>query len=176
MYSTEIGTARIDFTIEPIRKAMVEAEPLLHDHLSNLDPPLGHRVTLRPDLYGDIEDAGVLLCFVARCAGEMIGYCTVMYDYALHAPDEKHANVDAVYLDPDCRWGPLAGRFLSWIDSELAARGVVQVFHACPAGRDYGKVLARRSGYRMIQRVYTRRLGGEDGESREEHREGPGIR
>lgn len=146
------------YGIEPIRSAMAEAEPLIRAHIAALDPPLGHDIELDPEhgMHAAAEDAGMLLCFVARSeSGEMAGYCTVTYAPSMHIAREIHANVDSVYMDPVWRRGMEGIRFLDWVTSEMMSRGVSQMWCMAPVGADFGKALERRSGWRMVQRVYT---------------------
>ena len=124
---TEAG---VTYQIEPIVDAMREAEPLIRAHIPEIDPPLGHDIHLEPGLYGDLESAGNLHCFVARCRGVMIGYCVAIHDRSHQHMGERHAHIDCVYMDPDHRWGMLAVRFMDWVDQELAGFGCHQVFHS----------------------------------------------
>jgi len=149
-------TPDVTFSIESAQDHFYEAMPLLREHWKEITH--WKDIPLEPDIdgYKQIEDAGMLRCYIARSAGQMVGYAVFFIRTNLHYKSSKQALQDVIYIDPQFRGIGL--KFVDWCDQQLRADGVQVVFHHFKNKRDFGVILESKLNYELIDVIYGRRL------------------
>lgn len=147
----------VRFARERVRDLWAEAAPLLAAHYAEI----AHYpdIPLDPDrlFYEMAEATGLLRCYTARSAGELVGYADFIVRASPKYRSSRQANQDVIYLSPGYRGGH-GLRFIRWCRAELAAEGVQVLYQQVKAAHNrFGKVL-EHEGYELVDLVYAIRL------------------
>lgn len=125
----------------------------LHLLLQHNDELKERPLAIRQDQYLQMEQAGVLICFIARSAGVIVGYA-VFYC----CEDPKHgtpmAVSDAIYLHPDHRRAMNGIKLIKYADDHLQTFGIRRVDFLV-SRVDFGPVL-ERLGFKQTEVVYSK--------------------
>lgn len=150
----------VTYQREPVHQLWSEIPPLLRAHYDEIasfrDIPLDPDV----DLYGRLEDQGLLRCYTARESIDgLIGYAVFLVSTNPHYRTSLQARCDVVFLIPDQRRGRLGLGLLRYAHAALTADGVQvishHVKHTHPA---LGAILARL-GFEPLETNYMLRTG-----------------
>lgn len=128
---------------------------LLKEHEEDVRESLPYEFNLDRDLYGALEDRGLLISFSLRFEGRLIGYATFTVSPTLHCKGHTRALLDAVFVRKDCRGGLLGMHFLAQC-CECLLPHFDTVWAFMPSHRKYGPMM-KRIGFKETERVYVRR-------------------
>ena len=110
------------------------------------------------ELYQTMEQAGLLHCLAAFDGDEMIGYCSFFMSRHLFNRDLVAASSDALYVHPDYRNRPIAGKLIAKSEQYAKEHGAnVFVWHT-RAGTALSNVLLKRPEYEAWDMCIARRL------------------
>jgi GNAT superfamily N-acetyltransferase len=105
-----------------------------------------------------MDQAGVLKMFVARDAGECIGWLSFFVTPSLHyGPTWKQAQHDVFYVMPEFRHGWVWFGLFRYAERELAKMGVRIIYVGDTARRPMGKIY-KRMGYELAETYYSKLL------------------
>ena len=120
-------------------------------------------IKLNPDwdAYHNLEDQGKLKIFTARDdnGDKLIGYFVVILGNNIHYKDHLFAANDVIYLHKDYRKGFAGIRLIKFAESYLKGDGVSVLIINTKVHQPFDKVLDR-IGFNLIERVYSKYLGG----------------
>lgn len=145
------------FSRESLQDNIIEAESLLKEHWGEIahykDIPLDPNY----DEYINLENAGIVRCFVARSGRDnsMVGYGVYFVRHNLHYRNSLQAVQDIIFIKKEHRGK--GGAFLFWCDEQLKNEGVQAVYHHVKTEHNFGPVLERMS-YELVDLIYARRL------------------
>lgn len=147
----------ITFAREPIDSLWSEMIPLLLAHWQEV--ATWQDIPLDPDMdaYEAAEEAGMLRVFTVRVDSKLVGYAAYIVRTHLHYQGSKQAVQDVLYLSPEHRRGKIGYKLIQHGEAELKAEGVQAVYQHVKESHDFGPLL-ERIGYKMIEKVYARRL------------------
>jgi len=148
-------TETVSFQKEIASECFDEALPLLVEHYKEVYQ--FKDIPLKPDFikYKQIEEVGLIRTFTARDNGELIGYAIFVVHNHLHHKSSLQAIQDLLFIKKDKRG--FGKDFIAWCDEQLKLEGVQVVMHHVKIEHDFGSLL-ERNDYKMIERVYARRL------------------
>ena len=155
--------AILEFALEPYSAQLIaELRPLWDAHHREI-PQLG--LPLDPDLkcYKTMADAGALRIFTARLWNEdrddsvLAGYQVFGVMKHPHRRYSTEALQQLLYLDPDCRKGWTAIRFLRYCWTALEAEGCKVLHQQIDARNDFGKIF-ERYGFQLTDLTYARKV------------------
>lgn len=148
----------IAYQQEFLASCRAEAEPLLARHWEEIAL---HRdlIPLAPDwdAYAELEAAGVLRIFTARCAEALVGYFAVFVRPHLHYRHHVYAFNDVLFLAPEHRKGWTAAGLIRFAETCLREDGVTVLVVNTKRHRPFD-VLLDRLGYGAAETVYQKVL------------------
>jgi hypothetical protein len=151
--------AVLTFAREPYsEKLIAEMKPLWEAHHEEI-PQLG--LPLDPDLalYKSMADKNMLRIFTVRLGdGEdslLVGYQVFGVMRHPHRRYSFEAIQQLLYLEPECRKGWTAIRFLRYCWHALEVEGVRVIHHQIDARHDFGH-LFERAGFVLTDLTYAR--------------------
>lgn len=149
----------IKFNVERYSAAIEEIKPLLPAHAKELAAHKHLPIDPNFELYAQSDADGLLHLVTARVdAGALVGYHASFIVEHPHYKSMVTAYADLYYLLPEYRKGWDGVKFLKFVDSSLADRGVQRVFTTTTVDSDKSAVL-RRLGHRECERMYVKMLG-----------------
>lgn len=110
------------------------------------------------DSYKRASEAGVVVTYIARDNGVLIGYALFLVGRAPHYMGSLQAKQDVIFLSPQYRRGGLGKALIAYCDQGLAAKGVQVVYHHVKLAFDFGQSLLEPEGYEPIETVWGKRL------------------
>jgi hypothetical protein len=133
---------------------MAELQPLLDAHHEEV-PQLG--LPIDPDftLYKSMADKNMLRIFTARIEGLLVGYQVFGVMKHPHRKYSFEAIQQLLYLDPECRKGWTAIRFLRYCWQALEDEGVRVIHQQIDAHHPFGKIF-ERYGFVLTDLTYAR--------------------
>lgn len=148
------------FALEPYSEKLVqEMRPLWDAHHQEI-PQLNMQLDPDLTLYSTMNRIGTLRIYTARIGPEKDRMlCGYMIFGVMRHPHRKYsleANGDLVYMDPECRRGFTAIRFMQWCWSQLEKEGVEVIHMNVDAQNDWGHLL-ERYGFKLRDLSYARR-------------------
>ena len=150
----------ITYQQEFLTQVKGEVKPLLDAHWNEIALNQD-KIKLNPDwdAYRDLEVQGKLKIFTTRCEGTLIGYFVVVVDYNIHYKDHLFANNDIIYIHKDYRKGFTGIKLIKFAEKCLKEDGVSVLNINTKVHQPFDKVL-ERLGFGLIERVYSKYLGG----------------
>jgi hypothetical protein len=150
------GRPQLQFAQEPFMqnaKAFLRLFAMAYDEVE-ADPR-----ELAPDWprYAAIEQAGMIQFFTARFKGEPVGYCVVMVAPDLHHMGELVSVSDVVYMNPKYRNGFSFMRFLDFIQTSLAQKGVRNLDIHEKVCHEFSPILMKM-GYTCKEKAWHKQL------------------
>lgn len=145
---------------EKLSSIREEIAPLLEKHWDEVAIEKD-TVPLSPDwpMYELLENCGALVCITARHCGELVGYASYVLSRHLNY-DLRVADCGPFFLDPVFRKGMAGVNLFRAAEIMLKDMGVDRVVHKVKLSLDVGSIF-ERMGYKPIERVYVKTLGGE---------------
>ena len=148
------------YQTEPWATFKHEAAPLFVRHwreiaLNHAEVPLD----IDHERYNGLAAAGALHVLTARRNGLLIGYHIAIVSGHLHYASTLHGITDVYWIAPECRHGVTGMRMFQAVERELQKLGVRKLLTATKLHLDQGPLL-ERLGYRPIERMYSKILGG----------------
>jgi len=118
-------------------------------------------IKLNPDwdAYYAMEATGNLKIFTARSGSILVGYFVVVSTHNIHYKDHMFASNDIIYLHKDHRKGFAGIRLIKFAEKCLRDDGVSVLTINTKVHQPFDKVL-ERLGFNLIERVYSKYLGG----------------
>lgn len=151
----------IRYTHEKFEDVIEELQPMLHQHWNEI-PTLDFDIKLAPqyEIYQLSQDNDQLVIITARedQTNKLQGYIVVFIQEPLHHRSVKEANVDIVFLAPECR-GKGVGKLL-FIETENYLKeyyGVNQIRVEVNEHLDFSPLLIKRE-YRKSHTVYMKEI------------------
>ena len=151
--------AVLTFALEPYSDSLLkEMAPLFVAHHRE-NPQLG--LPMDPDfaMYKSMADKNMLRIYTARIGSEdeslLMGYQVFGVMKHPHRRYSTEAIQQLLYLEPDCRKGWTAIRFLRYCWSELEAEGIRVIHQQISARNDFGKIF-ERYGFILTDLTYAR--------------------
>lgn len=153
-------TVEIRFALEPYSESLVqEMRPLWDAHYEEI-PQLGLKLDPDLTLYTTMQRIGTLRIFTARIGSPQDStLCAYALFGVIRHPHRKYsleAHGDILYMDPECRRGFTAVRFLQFCWATLEKEGVQVIHQVIDAKHDVGRLL-ERYGFEMTDLVYSRK-------------------
>ena len=110
------------------------------------------------DMYMLLDQEGHLGMYTARNPeGELVGYMVVVADNSLHSKETCIATTDSLYIRPEDRT-PFAGlRFLSYVERDLASKGITSLSVASSERKPIGNLLSYM-GFDVLETVYYKEI------------------
>jgi len=139
-----------------------DAKPLLKNHWKEIAVNKD-KIKLNPDwdTYRSLEEQGKLKIFTAREDGNLVGYFVVIVAVNIHYKDHLFASNDIIYLAPDYRRGFTGIRLIKFAEKCLKEDGVSVLTINTKVHKPFDLVLERLN-FNLIERVYSKYLGGSD--------------
>jgi GNAT superfamily N-acetyltransferase len=139
---------------ESVSEAWDELVPLALEHHNEQRVPWPFKP--KRNVYENCERAGILRLFTMRDEdGLLIGYQAFNILEHPHF-DCRIAYQDTIYVLPEHR-GFSAGKFLLWVDRQLAESGAQKIIRMVPQVNDWSGQL-QRQGYADGDRILTKTL------------------
>jgi GNAT superfamily N-acetyltransferase len=143
-----------DTVVDEIQ-ALMEAHYAEVTHHADIPPGCDY------EKYRKAEQLGILRIYTVRVASALVGYSIFMVGPSLHYKTSFQARQDTLFVHPDYRRGLTGYRFLQWVDDRLRGDGVQVCYQHHKVLEDNRLNLGplfERLGYRLIYKVYFRRL------------------
>lgn len=130
-------------------------EGLWREHYNELAQAHGFKEEMSPDIesYAAMDRAGILVILVAREAGRLVGYCTVVVKRHLHYPTLCGFE-DSYYLTPAARKGTAGYRLIAEMVKVLRRRGCRKSYWMTKQFASVS-VLFKRLGMTLIDEVWV---------------------
>lgn len=148
----------ITYQQESLVTTKEDARPLLEKHWEEIALNKD-TIKLNPDwdAYADLEDAGILKIFTARCDENLIGYFVVFVRCHIHYKDNLFAYNDILYLDKDYRKGFTGAKLMKFAENCLKEDGVSVLVVNTKRHKPFD-VLLSWLGYKHIENIYSKVL------------------
>ena len=148
----------ITYQLERFSAVVDEIKPLIWDQWEGIAINK-EKVIINPnyELYGQLDDSGILSIVTVRDDGALVGYCIWTVIFSFHYRDHRWAIADTIYIKPSHRKGFAAARLLKLSESVLRQRGVSVADIGSKVALDFGAVLKRR-GWRHIENKHQKIL------------------
>jgi len=156
--------AIVNFSIEPYSaQLMADMYPLFKKHHKEI-PQLGLPIDPDFSIYKSMADKNMLRIYTIRlmnpdCDDEsiLVGYQVFGVMNHPHRRSSTEAIQQLLYLEPDCRKGWTAIRFLRYCWSALESEGVKVIHQQIDAAHNFGKIF-ERAGFTLIDLTYARKV------------------
>lgn len=145
----------ITYTTERIAGNIVRLEELAKLHYKEVAPYEDIPLNINWAKFVKMNEIGVLILFVMRQEGELVGYSTFTVSHSIEYSTSIQASLSNIFIHPSHRGRGM--RFISWCDEQLKNLKVQVVYHHVKVKNDYG-VLLKRLGYDIMNIEYTKRL------------------
>jgi hypothetical protein len=155
--------AVLTFALEPYSAQLVaEMTPLFRAHFREI-PQLG--LPMDPDLglYKSMADKNMLLIYTVRLPDPNDVHAPLLMGYQVfgvmkhpHRRYSTEAIQQLLYLEPDCRKGWTAIRFLRYCWNALEAEGVSVIHQQIDSRHDFGAIF-ERAGFVLTDLTYARK-------------------
>jgi hypothetical protein len=149
--------AVLTFALEPYGAQLIaELRPLFEAHQKEC-PQLG--LPMDPDftLYKAMADKNVLRIYTARVEDLLMGYQVFGVMKHPHRRYSTEAIQQLLYLEPDCRKGWTAIRFLRYCWAQLEGEGVRVIHQQIDARHDFGHIF-EYAGFVLTDLTYARKV------------------
>lgn len=149
----------ISYAIVPFNSALPEMRPLFERHWKEIatykDIPLDPNY----DWYMEAERAGLLVTYIARSEGELVGYAIfIIQPSHIHYRGHGWAMNDIIWVSPDHRGGGIGSGLMDFVEADLAGRNIHVVHMRTKVQHPMLAVMLCDRGYRLIEQGYERRL------------------
>ena len=143
------------FAREHVGKVWDELTPLMI--ANHAEAALTPKLNPKRAMFEMLEGAGVLRMFVSRGTdGSINGFATfIVVEHMILSATV--AVQQAIYVKPECR-GSLSGRFLKWMDEQLAAESVDQIQRSVRWEDQKFAFALDKMGYSHDETVFIRRF------------------
>jgi GNAT superfamily N-acetyltransferase len=146
---------------EPITDAFLdEALPLATAHWSEIAHYHDIPLAIDRDAYLSAQDANLARLYTVRAESSnvLVGYAVYFVRTNIHYSGSLQAVQDVLYVHPLIRENGIGAVFIAWCDEQMAAEGVMVVYHHSKIEHpQLGKVLTRL-GYEAVETIYAKRL------------------
>jgi GNAT superfamily N-acetyltransferase len=117
-------------------------------------PELGH-FNPQQAMYQQMENSGLLKCFVVRSGERLVGFAALLL-YVLPHYGRKIATTESIFIARAYRTGCAGAELLGFIEAYAKQNGCVAVLYTAPAGSQFDRLLGLTR--RHSNNVYVRSL------------------
>ena len=135
---------------------VVDMQPMLIAHDEEI-PQLGLRYDPDWAVYKKMDECGALRIYTARIGDLLVGYQVFFIGYHPHRKESLEATQDVLYMDPECRQGLAAVKFIKWCDNEIAKENIRVVHHPIDYRHNFGAIF-KRMGYHASYIVFSKKM------------------
>ncbi len=149
----------MQFSIEKVADFKHEIQPLLEMHWEQIALNKD-KIKLNPDWdnYITLNENGLLVAYIARDEGKLIGYFIVVVSPSMHYKDHKFAVCDIIFVNPKYRKGMTGYKLIKYAEDNLKEMGVSCIHINTKIHAPFDKLLEKMQ-YNCIERLYSKYIG-----------------
>lgn len=148
----------IEYKQEFLDSVKDESLSLIQDHFNEVYPARNtYDLDMDWEIYGKLEDLGLLKIFTARDAGNLVGYLWVIVSPNIHSKGTHTAQDDGLFVAKPYRGTSVAVRLVQFVEKCLKEDGF-KTFHIVGTEEHPIDKLVGRMGYNKIETKFQKVL------------------